>query len=205
MTKRAKQSAPAPEVQVETLLARCSRENLELLLARHVRDGSVPQLQDVLALLPEARRGLKMPKPAPVKDGEARTGTGYFDDLDDEILADILGRLATEQRFACVMTVCKAWRRLGGLKELWTDLSLHPWKLPNGRNLDGQGMLRLLSWLPDRADVRTLRLSSGSGGKSDSSLSPESIKRVRHATPLAAFARRAQPGRPRRRSACCPT
>ena len=42
--------APVPEVHVETLLARCDRGDLELLLAHHVRGGSVP-LDDVLALL----------------------------------------------------------------------------------------------------------------------------------------------------------
>ena len=167
--------APAPEVQVETLLARCDRGDLELLLARHVRGGSVP-LDDVLALLPDAKRGLKLPKPEPVKQGAARTGTGLFDTVDDEILVDILGHLDLKTRLQCVMTVCKAWRGLRSAKELWTSLTVTPWTLQNGMRLDGQSMLRLLAWLPDLTAVTTFHVHSGYGKKN--LIAPEAIKKA---------------------------
>ncbi len=167
--------APAPEVQVETLLARCDRGDLELLLAHHVRGGSVP-LDDVLALLPDAKRGLRLPKPEPVKQGAARTGTGLFDAVDDEILVDILGRLDLKTRLKCVMTVCKAWRGLRDAKELWTSLTVTPWILPNGMHLDGQGMLRLLAWLPDLTAVTTFDVHSGWVKKN--LIAPDAIKKA---------------------------
>ena len=100
--KRQKGAAQAPEVQVETLLARCDRGDLELLLARHVRTGAAVRLDDVLALLPEAKRTLK---PLAVGKGPARTGTGLFDEINDAILVSILGRLELKQRLECVLTV----------------------------------------------------------------------------------------------------
>ena len=128
------ESSSAP---IATLVARLSREDLEDLVVRSVESGAVAQ-SALLALLPEAKQQLELPKPAAVGSGEARTGTGLFDDIDDEILVPcILARLDTKTRFVCAQTVCKSWRNLRDAADLWRDIDLTKYQfIPRTRSAE---------------------------------------------------------------------
>jgi len=69
------------------------------------------------ARLPANERTLERERKV-VAVGASREGTGLFDELDEELLANILARLPTLERVRAVSAVCKAWRQLKPCEEL---------------------------------------------------------------------------------------
>ena len=65
--------------------------------------------EDILSLLPEAKRKLKIPR---VAAQVMRTGTGRFDTLDDRTLVHILNGMPLSKRLLIATSVCKSWRVL---------------------------------------------------------------------------------------------
>ena len=130
-SKRAKKPAAEPktpvtterEAPLATLVARLSRENLENLLISQVEAGKLPT-GEIKAHLPEAQQAAVLPRAKAITLGATRTGTGYFDDLDDELLTMILNHLPTQTRLTCAMAVCKAWRTLKDEPKLWHDVCI---------------------------------------------------------------------------------
>ena len=171
--KKAASSAPS----TATLVARLSRHDLELLLVQSV-DGGAVALDRVLALLPESKQGGAVPRAGPVAAGAARTGTGFFDEISDDVLIPmILARLPSKDRFTCAQTVCKSWRSLRDAAELWRELSITCDK-PNGfGRMDGPSVQRLVAWLRHPESVTKLNLSAGD------SIAPDAIKKTLSAMP----------------------
>jgi len=183
-SKKLKQNAePKPNAAVPpiaTLVARLAREDVERLLVEAVEAGAVG-LDRVLACLPEAQHSNVVPKQAPVTGGSSRTGTGVFDDVDDDLLSAILARLPARDRFTCAISVCKAWRGLCNATGLWRDIDIPYGFTPKGApQFDGPGLLRLVSWLPNPAGVTRLALDSGDkpGSYHSSSIAPDAIKKA---------------------------
>ena len=141
-----------------------------------------------LPMLQAKRSAVVAPAPAIGKE-EERTGTGRFDNLDQEVLRTIMKEVPFCQRLACATSVCKAWRRLSDHKCLWMELivrgcaetfrgyNLYNWTASGSEHLNhavkccSQGLLRLLDWLPDKSSVTQLDLSS------TTVISPEVIKK----------------------------
>jgi len=170
-------AAPAP---MAILAARLSREELERLITQSIESGAAVSREEVLACLPEAKRSAVVQFEAPViASGSARTGTGRFDDIDDEILIPlIIARLPATDRFTCAISVCKAWRILREAPELWRDLALSDRSKPRGWGaMDGPSLLRLVAWLRSPAGVTTLDLDTGT------SISPDAVKKALTAMP----------------------
>jgi len=175
---RKKAALPSSDDQppVSTLVARLSREDLESLVVCNVQHQGAPlDRKDILALLPESARGTTIAKPKPVTASQARSGTGYFDEIDDEILIPlVLARLSTKQRLECAMVVCKAWRSLREAPELWQDIKVVSVNMiPRGLGtMDGARLQRLIAWLPNPSGVTTLDVSAGD------TITPDAIKKV---------------------------
>jgi hypothetical protein len=174
-TKRVKldnTAAPA-EPTAKTLVARLLREDLECLLIRQIDDGSVSR-DEVLALLPASCRSSVVAKRAPVGVSAARTGTGFFDEIDDAILVPlILARLPTRDRLTCAMAVCKSWRNLHEAEELWSDIEVDRYTAPRDSGfMDGPRLQRLVAWLHAPSAVTTFAVDTGE------SISPEAVKRA---------------------------
>ena len=146
-----------------TLVARLSRQDLERLLVRSVESGAVHR-DDVLSLLPEAKQQAELPRLKHVGVSAARSGTGYFDDIDDDLLVKmILAKMPSDSRFVCAISTCKAWRSLRDAPELWSDivvsstgsLSRRGWGVMNGTHL-----LKLVAWLRNPGGVHSLSVEA---------------------------------------------
>ena len=180
----AKKHASSSGPSVATLIGRLAREDLESLLVRAVEGGTLLARNDVLALLPEEKQGKEaVPRAAPIASAAARTGTGRFDDLDDDILVNmILMRLPSKDRFTCAKAVCKPWRSLQEVPALWRDIAIH-YSDRDTRTfgiMDGGSLLQVLKWLTTRqlcAGLTTLQISAGDF------IAPDAIKKMLSALP----------------------
>jgi hypothetical protein len=173
-------AAPDDRTPISTLLARCSRAELERLLEESVSAGTAVTYQQVVASLPEAKQAVVISRPV-LKDGPAREGTGRFDDLDDHILIGIISQVSsTRTILACAIAVCKAWRGvLRSCTELFTELSVSASRYERLRTdevrVTSNNFARLLTWLPDVAAVTKLTLDSGD---KHASIAPDVVKRA---------------------------
>ena len=161
--KRAKK-ASAPEVPVSTLVARCTREALEGLIESKIASGRALERADLLALLPETHHSAAVAVPRrEVTTGAVREGTGFFDPLDEEVLEMILTQLPLVDRLACCVAVCKAWRGLRDNPRMWASLKVEPFlrylRSANG-GFDGDGLLRLVGWCRDVANVKEFTVNT---------------------------------------------
>ena len=166
MSKRAAKARLVPAsmaAPTATLVARLSRQDLERLLVRSVESGAVHR-DDVLSLLPEAKQQAELPRLKHVGVSAARSGTGYFDDIDDDLLVKmILAKMPSDSRFVCAISTCKAWRSLRDAPELWSDivvsstgsLSRRGWGVMNGTHL-----LKLVAWLRNPGGVHSLSVEA---------------------------------------------
>ena len=180
--KKAKASKASAEPALATLAARLSREDIEDLFVRSIQSGDVSR-QDVLERLSELQQCATLPRQA-VGVGSARTGTGRFDLLADDILIPmILGRVPCEHRCMCAISVCKGWRALKENKELWREIAvgvargqlLQPWLHPGP---PAGHILRFVAWLDNPADVTSLSLATN-----DSAITPDVVKQALSALP----------------------
>jgi len=182
---------------IATLVARLSREHVERLLVHGVEAGAVVTLEEVLACLPDKQStGVVAQQASVTVTGSSfRTGTGLFDQIEDEILVPrILARLPSKDRFACAISVCRAWRSLRDAPALWRDIAItSDFKEKRYGEMDGASLLRLVSWLPDAAGVTSLDLECGDkpgGGASsgyimgsNTCITPDAIKKALSAMP----------------------
>ena len=166
--KRAKtKEAAAPDAAptVSTLLARCSRGDLERLLEESVRTGEPCTYAKVHASLPEAKQACTIARPT-VTSGQAREGTGWFDCVDDELLITIFLQVhSTATRLASAIAVCKAWRGVLKCAELFTEIDLSASRYSRYYSscvsMTSSNMPRLIKWLPDVSAVTSLRIDTG--------------------------------------------
>jgi hypothetical protein len=156
MSKRARKapSTAGPDEQlVRVLLARMSRADMEELLCKQVLAGALPQAS-LEGRLPPGQRALKR-VPVRVGSGASRSGTGLFDEVDDELLLNIFQPLDVLSRHRCVTSVCKSWRSLARADGLWADLTPAPY------GFKIEQLARLIAWLPQRgAEVRACVLQT---------------------------------------------
>lgn len=186
-------AAAAPGL-VDVLLARLSRSDLEGVLSRAISSGECPSVEDVKALLPEARKELVV-RQATVVMGEVRTGTGFFDVVDTDLLVHILLQLTLKDRLTCAIATCKAWRGLRDAPPLWSNLMLDvsakagpsAWSSErlsaDSITVTAAGLQKLLAWLPKKENVTTLMLHTGYGTTQGQLLSPDVAKSTLKALP----------------------
>ena len=180
--RKAKLAAPTGDAPVDApvnvLLARCSRGALEALLAEAVTSGQPVTYDHIKQQLPEAKHSTRIARPK-VNDGVAREGTGWFDDLDDELLIEVLSHVqSTETRLNCAIEVCKSWRSALKQMSLFTRISLRAGsysRYPGSVRATSANVERLVGWLPDAAAVQSLELDVGD---KHTSLAPDVTKRI---------------------------
>ena len=180
---KAKEAAPnaAPTVAaptVATLLARCSRGDLERLIEESVRNCDPVTYDKVRAALPEAKQAGVIARPQ-VAVGQTRENTGWFDTLDDELLIAIFLHVhSTATRVGSAIAVCKAWRGVLKCAELFTSLDLSASRYSGYYStclpMSSSNLPRLIKWLPDVTTVTSLRINTGDKHQS---ISPDAAKK----------------------------
>lgn len=164
---------------VEILLSRCTRSTLEAILVEAVSTGRVT-LERIQAALPENKQTAIIQRPQ-ICQGRVREGTGYFDELDDELLHKILSNVkSTATMLTCALAVCKAWRDSLKSSALFSRVGLWTSRYGSGSATDGVhissgNVLRLVDWLPDVTAVHTLALDTGD---KHISLDPNVVKKA---------------------------
>lgn len=152
------------------LIASLSRSSLESLLFSHLRGGTIQRSELEALTAPPATKVV-------VDRGIQREGTGYFDDIDDMLLVDIMSRLSLVSRLSAATCVCKSWRFLRDRCELWTSLKLRDaseagawfgcevdgfYTKTDTLPIRGQYLEHLVNFVP-KAAVTSLCLQTGEG------------------------------------------
>ena len=179
--KAAPTIAPGNTAAVEILLSRCTRSTLEAILVEAVSTGRVT-LERIQAALPENKQTAIIQRPR-ICQGRVREGTGYFDELDDELLHKILSNVtSTATLLNCALAVCKAWRDSLKSSALFSRVGLWTGRYGSGSGFATDGVqissgnvLRLVDWLPDVTAVHTLALDTGD---KHISLDPNVVKKA---------------------------
>ena len=181
MSKRAKQPIATADAgpPIGTLLARCSRGDLERLLEESVLSKQPCTYAKVQAALPEAKQDTVIARPK-VVSGQAREGTGYFDALDDELLISIFSHvISTTTRLSSAIAVCKAWRGTLKCAEIFSKLDLNAQHVHStyytAVAVSSSNLMRLVKWLPSVSAVTSLKLDTGDKHRS---IPPDAVKKA---------------------------
>ncbi len=165
---------------IATLLARCSRGDLEKLLEESVNDAKPVTYDKVCSLLPEKKQALTIQRTV-LGDGPAREGTGLFDQLDDGLLIGIISLVScTQTRVSCAIAVCKAWRGvLRNSTPPFTKISLNASRFAHSHGgslpMASSNFERFITWLPQISAVTSLTLDTGN---KYASIEPNVVKRA---------------------------
>ena len=112
-----KATAPtAAQPTEEHLVASLSRSNLESLLISHLRKGTISSAEVETLITPTLK--------IVVDRGVQREGTGFFDELEDSLLISIILSLTFGERLAAATCICKSWRFLRDIPELWNAVKI---------------------------------------------------------------------------------
>ena len=147
----------APEIDIKAALQRLPRPALEQVIFESISAASAVTLELLEKHAPGGTLTARKKGPAAeVKCGPARTGTGCFDLITEEVHVAIFSKLALNDRLTLSTAVCKSWRAFRQREALWRQLEFggapyffdHP--DPGGRASHGRHVtLPICCHIPD--------------------------------------------------------
>ena len=124
----------------------------------------VEALEEAVRAAEVQEQALSRPPPAVASDVLADTGA--FSVLPLDLLAHVLQQLPLDMRLTLSISVCKGFRALRtAAPSLWTSIALcdRYTRYASVDWINGTGLLRLITWVPDIAAVRELRIHCSKG------------------------------------------
>lgn len=155
-------AAPSPAA---SLVARCSRADLEALVIASLDSGQPVPLDGVQAAV-DRETAPKLA--APVTSTESMEGAGLFSILPTDLLVQVLEGLSLQTRLTFAIEVCTGLRPLRNVSALWSRIATST--RPNHYShyesiywINGRGLKRLAEWVPDPSQVTDLELHVSKG------------------------------------------
>ena len=150
-----------------TLTSRLSRSDLERLVTQAVECGKTLELTDVQSCLPERKRQKVIPV-CIVEQASLRQGdTGSFAELSSFLHLSIAASLQLRDRFTFALAVCRSFRSLLGVADLWRCVRQGHLYQPNCLTCSCTPLLRLVRLLPNKCvtDLSLLNVGTPSDVK----------------------------------------
>ena len=105
-------------METQLTLGKLSREDMGKLLQDCYREQRVPKKEELC---------IPTPKKTRVTYTSERTGTGLFDILDDDMLAELLSRLPMKMRIVFAKSLCKQFAAVAYTHKVFKALCLSPY------------------------------------------------------------------------------
>ena len=105
-------------METQLTLGKLSREDMGKLLQDCYREQRVPKKEELC---------IPTPKKTRVTYTSERTGTGLFDILDDDMLAELLSRLPVKMRIVFAKSLCKQFAAVAYTHKVFKALCLSPY------------------------------------------------------------------------------
>ena len=127
--KRKATADTSPHAALSAVLPWIPRAQLETLITMSVNNQAAITNQQLINAMPDNERwritddGKKKKSFSPVKSAPERVNTGTFDAVDSATMLNILTFLNCKEKFTCVTSVSKSWRKFKeSMPTLFLDL-----------------------------------------------------------------------------------
>lgn len=125
-------------METQLTLGKLSREDMGKLLQDCYREQRVPKKEELC---------IPTPKKTRVTYTSERTGTGLFDILDDDMLAEVLFRLPMKMRIVFAKSLCKQFAAVAYTHKVFKVLCLSPYNhVCDTKEVQNNMLLTVVNW-----------------------------------------------------------